>query len=160
MRKVVVTALICASVAFACQKGEEPAEGTALAPETGETARPASLIFPEAERAEALLRAAEVPFASRPDLIRELPEGCVWHAVYGTADPEVILETYAFMYWDGAISYAEERGREFDLMDVLREYRTVHNGALLLVAYYYPGEEAAAQGEVLTKFISAFAGEE
>jgi hypothetical protein len=157
MRNVILTALICASVAFACQKGEEPAEGTALVPET---ARPASLIFPEAERAEALLRAAEVPFAARPELTRELPEGCAWHAVYGTAGPEVILETYAFTDWDGAIAYGPERAREFDVMDVLREYRTVHNGALLLVAYYYPGEEAAAQGEILTGFISAFAGEE
>lgn len=159
MRNVVLTALICASVAIACQKGGEPPEDTAVTPETADTARPASLVFPEAERAEALLRAADIPFESRPDLIRELPEGCVWHAVYGTTDPEVILETYAFMDWDGAIAYGNERAREFDAMDVLREYRTVHNGALLLVGYYYP-EEAAAQDEILINFISAFAGEE
>jgi len=129
-------------------------------PESGDTARPVSLIFPEAERAEALLRAAEVPFASRPDLIGELPEGCGWHAVYGTADPEVILETYAFPDWEGAIAYGRERAREFDLMDVLREHGTVHNGPLLLVVYYDPTAEAEAKQELMTKFLSAFAGEE
>jgi hypothetical protein len=153
---LVITA--AAAVAFACRPGggESRAVETAQADE----GRPAQLIFPEAVRAEALLGAAGVPFTTRNDLIREFPEGCVWQAAYGTAGPEVILEAYAFTDAKAAATYGAARSRELAAMDVLREWATATNGALLLVAYYDPTADGEAKRETMAKFVSAFAGEE
>ena len=158
MRKYLVMIFACAVVAFACR----PGGGESAAVETGdaETARPAQLIFPEAARAEGLLKAAGIPVTSRNDLIRELPEGCEWHAVYASVEPEIILETYAFSDAEAAMRYGAERNNELVAMDVLREFATVTNGALLLVAYYEPTTDGDAKKAALTQFVSAFAGEE
>jgi len=158
MRNYLVIIFACAAVAFACR----PGGGESRAVETGdaETARPAQLIFPEAARAEALLKAAGIPITPRNDLVREFPEGCVWHAVYAGVDPEIVLETYAFSDAGAAMRYGAERNNEMAAMDVLREFATVTNGALLLVAYYEPTTDGDAKRAALTKFVSAFAGEE
>jgi hypothetical protein len=159
MKKALIALAICAAVALACQKDD--ASGTAdVATAAADTARPASLVMPEAERAELLLKEAGIPFEPRNDLIREFPEGCVWHAVYAGEGPEIILETYAFEDMDDAARYGAERNDELTAMDVMREFATVTNGPLLLVAYYDAGTDRAAKAEALTKFVSAFAGEE
>ncbi len=148
----------CASVALACQKGAEPraAETDAVVGE----GRPAQLIFPEAARAEGLLKSAGIPIVDRPDLIRPFPEGCVWQAAYASAGPEVILEAYAFENDARAREYGSERNAELRAMDVLREFAVATNGPLLLVAYYDPTDDAAAKKAALEKFVAAFAGEE
>ena len=104
MRKIILALAICATVAFACQKddGAETADAETTA---ADTARPAGLVMPEAGRAETLLRAADIPFEPRNDLIREFPDGCVWHAVYASSGPEIILETYAFEDLDAAARF-------------------------------------------------------
>jgi hypothetical protein len=158
MRKYMVIVLACAAVAFACREGG--GESRAVETADAEAAAPAGAIFPEAARAEALIKAAGVPVETRNDLIRPFPEGCVWHAVYASAEPEIVLETYAFENWDAAARYGAERNAELTAMDVLREFATVTNGALLLVAYYDPVTDGDAKKEALTKFVSAFAGEE
>jgi hypothetical protein len=158
MKKVLLAFAICSAVAFACQK-DDSAE-TASAETTADTARPAGLVMPEAGRAELLLKDAGIPFEARNDLIREFPDGCVWHAVYASSEPEIILETYAFGDLDGAARYGAERNDELTAMDVLREFATVTNGPLLLVAYYDAGTDRDAKAGALTKFVSAFAGEE
>lgn len=158
MRNYVTIFALCASVALACQEGGKPrAVETAAGTEEG---RPAQLIFPEAGRAEALLKSAGIPLVDRPELIREFPEGCVWHAVYASAGPEVILEVYAFESEGRAREYGSERNAELLAMDVLREFAVAANGALVLVAYYDPAEDAAAKKIALEKLGAAFAGEE
>ena len=158
MRKYIPVIVAVVAVVFACRPGggESGAAETSGA-DTPETAHAA---FPEAVRAEILLKAAGIPVAPRNDLIREFPESCVWHAVYASSAPEIILETYAFADADAAMEYGVERNNEMTAMDVLREFATVTNGALLLVAYYDPTTDREAKQEALTKFVSAFAGEE
>jgi hypothetical protein len=117
------------------------------------------LIFPEAERAENLLRAAGIPLATRNDLVRPFPEGCVWHAVYASVEPEVVLETYAFMDAESARRYGAERNDELAAMDVLREFAVATNGALVLVAYYEPTANREAKEATLQRFVGAFAEE-
>ena len=158
MRKYLVIIFACAAVAFACRKGG--GESRAVETYDAEAAKPAQLIFPEAARAEALLKAPGIPIATRNDLLRPFPEGCVWHAVYASVEPEIILETYAFADWDAAARYGAERNNELTAMDVLREFATVTNGALLLVAYYDPTADGDAKKAALAKFVAAFAGEE
>jgi len=158
MRKYLVIILACAAVAFACRKGG--GESRAVETSAAEMAAPAGAIFPEAARAEALLKAPGIPIETRNDLIREFPEGCVWHAVYASVEPEIVLETYAFEDWEAAARYGARRNDELTAMDVLREFATVTNGALLLVAYYDPTTDGDAKKEALTKFVTAFAGEE
>lgn len=158
MRNYVVILAVCASVAFACQKGNEP--GSVETAAVAETARPAQLIFPEAARAETLLKSAGIPIENRGDLTREFPEGCVWLAVYSSAGPEVILEAYAFADDAAAREYGAERNGQLLAMDDLREFAVATNGALLLVAYYDPVEDADAKKDALTRFVDAFAGEE
>ncbi len=157
MRNYVAIFAVCASVALACQKGAEPrtVETAAVA----EEGRPAQLIFPEAARAETLLKAAGIPINNRNDLIREFPEGCVWHAVYSSIGAEVILEAYAFADEGRAREYGAERNAELLAMDVLREFAVATNGTLVLVAYYDPAEDAAAKKDALEKFVAAFAEE-
>ncbi len=158
MRNYLVILAVCTSVALACQKGNEP--GSAETAVVAETARPAQLIFPEAARAEALLKSAGIPIENRGDLTREFPDECVWHAVYGTTGPEVILEAYAFADDGRAREYGAERKAELLAMDVLREFAVTTNGALVLVAYYDPAEDADVKKDALTKFVASFAGEE
>ncbi|MEE9457094.1 MAG: hypothetical protein V3W11_08090 [bacterium] len=158
MRNYIVILAVCASIAFACQKGNEP--GSAEAAAVAETDRPTQLIFPEAARAEALLKAAGIPIENRGDLTRELPDGCVWHAVYGSIGAEVILEVFAFADDGRAWEYGAKRNAELLAMDVLREFAVAANGSLVLVAYYDPTEDAAAKKDALAKFVDAFAGEE
>jgi hypothetical protein len=158
MRNYLVILAVCASVAFACQKGDEP--GSAEAAAVAETARPTQLIFPEAARAEALLKSAGIPIENRGDLTREFPDGCVWHAVYSGIGAEVILEVFAFEDDGRAWEYGAKRNAELLAMDVLREFAVAANGSLVLVAYYDPTEDAAAKKDALTRFVDAFAGEE
>lgn len=155
MRTVVLMAAACVLFTVACGRGDggRPGGDAAGAPET---ARPAQLIFPEAARAESLLKAAGIPTVNRNELIRKFPEGCVWHAVYGTTGPEVILEAYAFEDDRGAREYGAERNAELLAMDVLREFAVATNGPLVLVAYYDPAEDAEAKKGVLEKFVEAF----
>jgi hypothetical protein len=157
MRKYIPVIVAVMAVVFACR----PGGGESGAAETSDPdATTTHAAFPEAVRAETLLEAAGIPVAPRNDLIREFPEGCVWHAVYSSSAPEIILETYAFADADAAMGYGVERNNEMTAMDVLREFATVTNGALLLVAYYDPTTDREAKQEALTKFVSAFAGEE
>ena len=158
MRNCVVILAVYASVAFACQSGNEPRSVETAA--VAETARPAQIIFPEAARAEALLKSAGIPIENRGDLTREFPDGCVWHAVYGSTGPEVILEVFAFADDGRAREYGAERNAELLAMDVLREFAVAVNGSLVLVAYYDPTEDADAKKDALEKFVDAFAGEE
>ncbi len=158
MRNCVVILAVYASVAFACQSGNEPRSVETAA--VAETARPTQIIFPEAARAEALLKSAGIPIENRGDLTREFPDGCVWHAVYGSTGPEVILEAFAFADDGRAREYGAERNAELLAMDVLREFAVAVNGSLVLVAYYDPTEDADAKKEALTRFVEAFAGEE
>ncbi|MGD8719211.1 MAG: hypothetical protein PVH29_10370 [Candidatus Zixiibacteriota bacterium] len=158
MKKVLLALAICAAVAFACQK--DSAAETAGAETEADTARPVGLVMPEAGRAELLLKEAGIPFQPRNDLIREFPKGCVWHAVYASSEPEVILETYAFEDMDGAARFGAERNDQLTAMDVMQEFATVTNGPLLLVAYYDAGTDRADKAAALTTFVSAFAGEE
>jgi hypothetical protein len=106
-----------------------------------------------------LLKSAGIPIENRNDLIREFPEGCVWHAVYSSTGAEVILEAYAFGDDGRAREYGAERNAELLAMDVLREFAVATNGSLVLVAYYDPAEDADAKKEALTKFVDAFTGE-
>lgn len=152
MKRYAITLAVCAVVAAACQRGGDAAG----APETG---RPAQLIFPEAARAETLIKSAGIPVENRNDLIREFPEGCVWHAVYSSTGAEVILEAYAFADDGLAREYGAERNAELLAMDVLREFAVATNGPLLLVAYYDPTEDADAKREALEKFVEAFSGD-
>jgi hypothetical protein len=158
MRNVVVIGAACAVVVVACGKGDggRTGEDVGRAPEA---ARPAQLIFPEAERAETLLKSAGVPMENRSDLTREFPEGCVWHAAYSSTGAEVILEAYAFEDDGRARQFGAERNAELLAMDVLREFAVATNGPLVLVAYYDPTEDAGGKKEALTKFVAAFAGE-
>jgi hypothetical protein len=158
MRNYVVILAACASVAFACQKGNEP--GSVETAAVAETAPPAQIVFPEAARAEALLKSAGIPIENRGDLTREFPDGCVWHAVYGSIGAEVILEVFAFADDGRAWEYGAERNAELLAMDVLREFAVAASGSLVLVGYYDPTEDAAAKKEALTRFVEAFAGEE
>lgn len=158
MRKYMLIVLACAAVAFACREGG--GESRAVETSAVEVATPGGAMFPEAVRAEALLKAAGIPIETRNDLIRPFPEGCVWHAVYASAEPEIILETYAFEDWEAAARYGARRNDEMTAMDVLREFATVTNGPLLLVAYYDPTTDGDAKKEALTEFVAAFAGEE
>jgi hypothetical protein len=158
MKKYLLIILACAAVAFACREGG--GESSAVETSAAEMATPKGSIFPEAARAEALLEAAGIPIGTRNDLIRPFPEGCVWHAVYASAEPEIVLETYAFDDWEAAARYGARRNDEMTAMDVLREFATVTNGSLLLVAYYDPTTDGEAKKEALTEFVSAFAGEE
>jgi hypothetical protein len=158
VRKYLLISIACAAVAFACREGG--GESRAVETSAPETATPGGSIFPEAARAEALLKAAGIAVETRNDLIRPFPEGCVWHAVYASVEPEIILETYAFEDWETAARYGARRNDELTAMDVLREFATVTNGSLLLVAYYDPTKDGEAKKEALTKFVSAFAGEE
>ncbi len=150
---------MCAGIAVgACQRRGEVGDPTAAAA-AAETARPAQLMFPEAARAEALLRGAGEKFITRNDLIApEFPEGCVWHAVYSAEAPEVILELYAFESADRAAEFGADRQRE--LAAGGREARPVTNGVLLLVAHFEPAADVAAKQATLTKFVAAFAGGE
>lgn len=159
MRNFAVITVMCALVAVACGRGDGRQAGgdEAAVPET---ARPAQLIFPEAARAETLLKSAGIPIENRHDLIREFPEGCVWHAAYSSTGAEVILEAYAFADDGLAREYGAERNAELLAMDVLREFAVATNGPLVLVAYYDPAEDADAKKEALTKFVDAFTGEE
>lgn len=157
MRKYAVLVVACAAAAFACREGG--GESRAVETHEAEAVRPAKLIFPEAERAENLLNAAGSPLATRNDLVRPFPEGCVWHAVYASAEPEVVLETYAFMDAEGARRYGAERNAELAAMDVLREFAVATNDSLLLVAYYEPTTDREAKEAAFTKFVAAFAGE-
>jgi hypothetical protein len=159
MRNFAVITVTCALIAVACGKGDGRQAGGDEAV-VAETARPANLIFPEAARAETLLKSAGIPLENRGDLTREFPEKCVWLAVYSSAGPEVILEAYAFADDGPAREYGAERNAELLAMDVLREFGVATNGELLLVAYYDPTEDADAKKVALTKFIEAFAGEE
>lgn len=158
MRNYVVILAVCVSVAFACQKENEP--GSAEAAAVAETAPPTQIIFPEAARAEALLKAAGIPIENRGDLTREFPDGCVWHAVYGSTGAEVILEVFAFADDGRAWEYGAERNAELLAMDVLREFAVAASGSLVLVAYYDPTEDGDAKKDALTRFVDAFAGEE
>lgn len=159
MRNFAVMTVTCVLIAVACGKGDGRQAGGGDAT-VAETARPADLIFPEAARAEALLKSAGIPIVNRGDLTREFPEGCVWLAVYSSTEPEVMLEAYAFADESSAREYGAERNAQLLAMDVLREFAVATNGALLLVAYYDPAEDADAQKEALEKFVDAFAGEE
>jgi len=152
MRNFAVIIVACVLIVVACGKGD----GRDAVAETG---RPAQLIFPEAARAETLLKSAGIPIENRNDLIREFPEGCVWHAVYSSTGAEVILEAYAFGDDGRAREYGAERNAELLAMDVLREFAVATNGSLVLVAYYDPAEDADAKKEALTKFVDAFTGE-
>jgi hypothetical protein len=159
MRNFAVITVTCVLIATACGKGDGRQAGEDEAA-VAETARPANLVFPEAARAETLLKSAGIPIANRGDLTREFPEGCVWHAVYSSTGPEVILEAFAFADDGAAREYGAERNAELLAMDVLREFAVATNGALVLVAYYDPMEDAAAKKDALTKFVDAFVGEE
>ena len=159
MRKFAVITVTCVLIAVACGKGDGRQAGGDEAV-VAETARPTNLIFPEAARAETLLKSAGIPIENRGDLTREFPEGCVWHAVYSSAGPEVILEAYAFADDGPAREYGAERNAELLAMDVLREFAVAVNGALVLVGYYDPAEDADAKRDALAKFVDAFAGEE
>jgi hypothetical protein len=159
MRNFALIAVTCALIAVACSKGDgRPAGGDEAA--AAETARPVGLVFPEASRAETLLKSAGIPIENRSDLTREFPGKCTWLAVYSSKDPEVILEAYAFADDATAREYGAERNAQLLAMDDMREFAVATNGALLLVAYYDPTEDAEAKKEALTKFVEAFAGEE
>ncbi|NIT37029.1 MAG: hypothetical protein GTN49_11120 [candidate division Zixibacteria bacterium] len=152
MKRYAITLAVCAVVAAACQRVGDAAG----APEAG---RPVRLIFPEAARAETLLKSSGIRIENRNDLIREFPEGCVWHAVYSSTGAEVILEAYAFADDGRAREYGAERNGELLAMDILREFAVATNGPLVLVAYYDPTEDAAAKRDALEKFVEAFSGE-
>jgi len=144
------------AVALSCAKGNKGVP-TAVVVVTAPPASAGGATFAGAERAEALLRGAGVPFKTRDDLIPPaFPEGCGWIAAYATDNPQVILETYAFADAAGAATYARARRTQLDALDGARG-GTATNGTLVLAARYSLTPANAGAQEVLSKFLTAFA---
>jgi hypothetical protein len=151
--KTSVTLAAGAALIAACWALAPPARAEEVVAGGGAT-------FAGAEQAEALLRAANLPFRTRADLVpRQFPEGCVWLAAYTSDDAGVILETFAFMDVVGAENYVTNRNADFDAMDVKREHLIVNNGSLVLVAWFNETgddqRDARACG-VMNEFAAAF----
>jgi hypothetical protein len=153
---IVIAALaVVLALAGGCRRGESvrtDSIGTAAEAVAG------SIYSPDAGRAEALLKAANVPYVLRYDLAhKNLPAGCTWHAAYATQNPEVVLEVFAFADADAVRTYMTERNGAFDALRPPRAHMAVANGILLLVAHYDPRDRGPAKYETLSKFVAAFA---
>ncbi len=152
MTRGVIIGAACAVALTACHRGGEVKAASAQPP----PAVAGGAFFPPALRAEALLEDANFPYASRYDLYpAAFPEGCVFLAVYGTLDPEVILETYAFGDEAAAREYANARSVA-SAGETGRVSAAVTNGELVLVAWYKTGADEARKEKVASRFTTAF----
>jgi len=138
----------------ACRKNEAVRE---TAPATAAAAAAASYNA-EAVRAENLIKAARVPYVPRYDLtFKKFPKDCSWHAAYGSQNPEVILEAFAFPDAATAKAYAAARKAEMAKIQPPLGYDAVTNGVLALVIHYDPADRAEGKRDVARRFAAAFA---
>jgi len=159
MPKRITVVLVLAAVVIAaggCRRGEKVKAGSIG---TAAEAVAGAVYSPAAGRAEALLKAANVPYVLRYDLTqKKLPAGCTWHAAYATQNPEVVLEAFAFADAAAARAYMTERNGAFDALQPPRAHMAVANDVLLLVVHYDPRDRGPAKYDTMSKFIAAFAG--